>query len=80
MAVTFRHSADDCVFNLIKINKLKAHFNGLNLSFVFQISTLLFWFAQNVWYLYASRLLGGLFIVCFYVIGALYVSEIADQR
>lgn len=41
------------------------------------LSTLLFWFGQNVYYLYASRLIGGLFIVGGYVIGSLFISEIS---
>lgn len=41
---------------------------------------MLFWFAQNVYYLYASRLLCGLFIVGGYVIGSLFVSEVSQDR
>lgn len=43
-------------------------------------STLLFWLAQNVYYLYASRLIAGLFIVGGFVMGSLFVSEIASDR
>lgn len=50
-------------------------------AFPFIVSWLLTWFAQNVYYLYAARLLGGFFSGGGgYMIVPLYLSEIANDR
>lgn len=42
-----------------------------------KFSTLLIWYAQSVWFLYAARTLGGLFGGGAYTIAAQFLSEIA---
>lgn len=46
----------------------------------FQISWLLLWFAQDPFYLYASRLIAGFIGGAGYLIGPLWLSEIVDNR
>lgn len=46
----------------------------------FQLSWLLVYFAQNVYYLYAARLLLGVFGGGSYTIAPLFLSEIAQDQ
>lgn len=44
------------------------------------MSWALIWFAQNVYYFYVARILGGFFGGSGYMIVPLFLSEIADDR
>lgn len=56
----------------------KNYFKVFNLCF--QVSWLLVWFAQDVYYLYAARLLAGFFSGGSYLMVSLFLSEIASDR
>lgn len=52
----------------------------LAIAILICLSTSLIWFAQNVWFLYAARTLGGLFGGGAYTVAAQFLSEVANDQ
>lgn len=65
---------------IVRTNFLNAVNLILRFNFPFQISWLLIWFAQNVYYLYAARTLSGIVGGGIFILIPLYLSEIASDR